>query len=102
MMEKRLNVQEYYGKILSNTSSLKTNACCTAETPSKIIRDAISNIHIGRKFYYFRYINCRNTKNVLFKKLYVVDVSSKYYGCGIAIPNGSLKGLSVLDLGCGR
>lgn len=29
------------------------------------------------------------------------DVVSKYYGCGFVIPAGRVKGLNILDLGCG-
>jgi arsenite methyltransferase len=54
---------------------LKTNACCTAGAPPKYIQDCINNIH--------------------------PEVVSKYYGCGLCLPQYPLEGASVLDLGCG-
>ena len=74
MKEKHEEVQEYYGKALSTSEDLKTNACCTFEIPPKYIREALKNIHD--------------------------EVMSKYYGCGLAIP-AKLEGLRVLDLGSG-
>jgi arsenite methyltransferase len=68
-------VAEYYGKTLTSSKDLKTNACCTAKSPPNYIRDAIANIHD--------------------------TVVSKYYGCGLCLPTYDLKGLVVLDLGCG-
>ena len=74
MSSKIIEVQEYYGKTLEKTEDLKTNACCTLETPPKYILDALSLIH--------------------------EEVQSKYYGCGLTIPN-ELEGLKILDLGSG-
>lgn len=67
-------VKEYYGKVLSKSEDLKTNACCTADAPPPRVRDALKNVH--------------------------EEVLSKYYGCGIVAPD-ELKGRRVLDLGCG-
>ena len=67
-------VKEYYGKELSTSEDLKTNACCTMEEPAEHIKEALSNIHD--------------------------EVMAKYYGCGLAIPT-RLDGLRVLDLGSG-
>ena len=67
-------VSEYYSKTLQTSNDLATNACCTSEKPPKHIRKALSMIH--------------------------EEVTSKYYGCGICIPE-CLEGLKVLDLGCG-
>lgn len=67
-------VKEYYGKILSKTADLKTNACCTSGAPPKHIREALVNVHD--------------------------EVVSKYYGCGFCIPE-EVQGCSILDLGCG-
>lgn len=67
-------VQDYYGKVLSVTDDLRTNACKTGSKPPQYIIDCLLNIH--------------------------EDVLSKYYGCGLCIPEG-LEGLTVLDLGCG-
>jgi len=64
----------YYGKVLEHTEDLKTNACCTAGAPPKHIRACLKNIH--------------------------PEVISKYYGCGLCIPE-LLEGCTVLDLGCG-
>ena len=68
------SVKTYYGKFLSSSEDLKTNACCTSASPPEYLRKCISNIDI--------------------------DVTSKYYGCGLVIPD-CLSGLSILDLGCG-
>lgn len=67
-------VKEYYGETLQSTSDLKTDACLTSAAPPAHIIKALSGIHD--------------------------EVSSRYYGCGLAIPS-ELEGLRVLDLGCG-
>ena len=68
------NSRAYYGEILSSSSDLKTDACCTLEAPSPAIRAALANIH--------------------------PEVSSRYYGCGLVVPE-EMAGLTVLDLGSG-
>lgn len=68
-------VSKYYGETLSKTEDLKTNACCTGAAPPEYIRKALANVH--------------------------PDVIARYYGCGLCVPDDDLKGLSVLDLGCG-
>ena len=67
-------VKNYYGDTLGGSCDLKTDACSTLEIPTLSIRSALSDIHD--------------------------EVSSHYYGCGLAIPE-CLEGLKVLDLGCG-
>jgi len=67
-------VKEYYGQTLSSSSDLKTDACATIAAPPRHIIDALAAVHD--------------------------DVSARYYGCGLAIPE-VLEGLKVLDLGCG-
>lgn len=67
-------VQEYYGKTLSRSEDLKTNACCTVVSYPTEIKKALGKIHD--------------------------EVLSKYYGCGLTIPT-TLEGLDVLDLGSG-
>lgn len=74
MEKKHEEVKMYYGKELSSSSDLKTNACCTMEEPPEYIKEALRNIHD--------------------------EVLDKYYGCGLVIPT-ELKGLRVLDLGSG-
>jgi SAM-dependent methyltransferase len=69
------DVQTYYGKTLQTTDDLKTNACCAAAAPPKHIQDCLSRIH--------------------------PTILSKYYGCGLCLPNYDLNGMSILDLGCG-
>lgn len=74
MEAKHKEVKDYYGKELSHSDDLKTNACCTIEEPPKHIKAILGQIHD--------------------------DVITKYYGCGLTIPN-QLTGLKVLDLGSG-
>lgn len=68
------DVQAYYGTELKSSEDLKTNACCTFESPKKHIQAIID--------------------------LLSDEVKDKYYGCGLTIP-GKLNGLRVLDLGSG-
>lgn len=68
-------MSEYYGKTLSKSEDLQTNACCTAGAPPLYIQDCINNIH--------------------------PSVLAKYYGCGLCLPQYDLTGLRILDLGCG-
>jgi len=68
------NVKDYYGKILSGTKDLKTNACCSIESFPKNIQDIVENI------------DC--------------EIIEKFYGCGSPIPH-ELEGRTILDLGCG-
>ena len=68
------NVKDYYGKVLSTSADLQTDACCTiADTPS-YLRALLTNIH--------------------------PDVRAKYYGCGLIAPL-ALNGARILDLGSG-
>lgn len=69
------SVQDYYGKTLSTSDDLKTNACCAGVQPPNYIKDAINNIH--------------------------PTVKAKYYGCGLCLPQYDLTGAKILDLGCG-
>jgi len=69
-------VQEYYGKVLSSSADLKTDACCSGEKPPPRVREVLSRIH--------------------------ETVLARYYGCGLVVPPDMLlEGLSVLDLGSG-
>ncbi|KAL9646858.1 hypothetical protein ABK040_013718 [Willaertia magna] len=68
------SVKEYYGKTLSQTKDLKTNACSAIAKPHPII--------------------CELTK------LIPDEVLQTFYGCGSPVPLG-IKGLCVLDLGSG-
>lgn len=68
------SVQNYYGDTLEKSEDLKTNACCELVEPPKYIKKALANIHD--------------------------DVMSKYYGCGLTIPD-HVEGLRILDLGSG-
>ena len=67
-------VKDYYGKTLQGSADLKTDACCTLETPPAHLREILSLIHD--------------------------DVLTRYYGCGLVAPQ-LMEGLKVLDLGCG-
>ena len=68
------NAQDYYGKVLSGSADLRTDACCTAEMPSDRVRRAMANIH--------------------------EEVRARYYGCGLVVPQ-AIEGAHVLDLGSG-
>ena len=68
-------VREYYGRTLSGSDDLKTNAaCCATEAPPKYVLDVMP--------------------------LVADEVVSRFYGCGSPIPP-ALEGATVLDLGCG-
>lgn len=67
-------IQEYYGKILQGTQSLKTNACCISE--------AIPEEH----------------RKILIEM--PTEILEKFYGCGSPIPVEPV-GCTILDLGCG-
>eukprot|EP01100_Stratorugosa_tubuloviscum_P004172 TRINITY_DN2038_c0_g1_i1.p1 TRINITY_DN2038_c0_g1~~TRINITY_DN2038_c0_g1_i1.p1 ORF type:complete len:363 (-),score=197.20 TRINITY_DN2038_c0_g1_i1:113-1201(-) len=69
------SVQEYYGQVLKTNQDLKTSACCAASAPPKPIKQALSKVPS--------------------------EIIERFYGCGNPIPLEDLKGLSVLDLGCG-
>jgi SAM-dependent methyltransferase len=67
-------VKEYYGKVLSKTSDLKTSACCLSSDIPSNIKEILGQIDD--------------------------EILSKFYGCGSPIPE-ALEGKVVLDLGCG-
>jgi arsenite methyltransferase len=67
-------VKEYYGKTLSGSADLKTDACCTLESPPEYLKPVLAQIH--------------------------PKVSERYYGCGLVAPE-NLQGLRILDLGSG-
>lgn len=70
----RDSVQEYYGKILTKSTDLKTNACTTDSNMPDSVKAVMPLLHD--------------------------EVIAKYYGCGIVMPD-ELEGCNVLDLGCG-
>jgi arsenite methyltransferase len=67
-------VKDYYGKELTGSDDLKTDACCTLDSIPTHIKPIMAKIHPG--------------------------VSSKYYGCGLVAPE-LLEGMRILDLGSG-
>lgn len=67
-------VENYYGKVLSETADLRTTACTTSCAPSADLQRLIDNVH--------------------------AEVNNRYYGCGLVYPP-ILEGMRVLDLGCG-
>ena len=71
---KHESVQEYYGKVLTKSADLQTNACCTPADIPAALKPILAKIHD--------------------------KVSAKYYGCGLLAPN-ELKGAKILDLGSG-
>lgn len=68
------NSRDYYGKVLSGSDDLKTDACCTTEAPPPAIMTAMMNVH--------------------------PDVRARYYGCGLVSPQ-AIVGAHILDLGSG-
>jgi arsenite methyltransferase len=71
--ELQQQVQDYYGKVLSSSTDLQTDACCDAPPPEHL-KPILSQLHD--------------------------EVVSRYYGCGLVAPT-TLEGLRILDLGCG-
>ncbi|XP_060906993.1 arsenite methyltransferase [Labrus mixtus] len=70
-----VDVKDYYGKVLKNTSDLKTNACVAPAKPiPAFIRQALKKVH--------------------------PEVVARYYGCGLVVPE-CLEDCRILDLGCG-
>jgi arsenite methyltransferase len=67
-------VQAYYGKVLSRSSDLKTNACCTADALPPLARAAHQKL--------------------------APEIVERFYGCGSPIPE-AIEGRTILDLGCG-
>ncbi|MEQ8818805.1 MAG: methyltransferase domain-containing protein [Sumerlaeia bacterium] len=68
------DVQDYYGRVLSNQGDLKTDACCSTDAMPSHLRQIASQI--------------------------APEVIEKFYGCGSPIPP-AIEGCTVLDLGCG-
>lgn len=69
------SIKEYYGSVLQSNADLKTNACCCpTDGLSKQMKDAMAEIND--------------------------EVIARFYGCGSPLPP-SLRGCTVLDLGCG-
>ncbi len=68
------DVKDYYGKVLAGPQDLKTNACTSCGAPPPHIRAALKNVH--------------------------PEIIAKFFGCGFICPY-LLRGLRVLDLGCG-
>ncbi len=68
------SVKNYYGKVLTGSADLQTNACCTDMDVPDYLKQALSNIH--------------------------VEVAARYYGCGLIAPQ-ELAGTRILDLGSG-
>jgi len=69
------SVKEYYGKVLQTSDDLLTTACQTPATSMpKYVRETLAQVHD--------------------------EVVSKYYGCGIVVPQ-YLTGMNIVDLGSG-
>ncbi len=68
------SVKEYYGEVLQTSDDLQTNACCTPGDVPDFLKQVLSKVHD--------------------------EVLAKYYGCGLIAPQ-VLKGMRILDLGCG-
>jgi len=70
----RGTVKQYYGTELKSASDLKAGVCCTIESMPAHVREVMPYI--------------------------AEEIKEKYYGCGSPFPP-VLRGLTVLDLGCG-
>ncbi|CDW79757.1 arsenite methyltransferase [Stylonychia lemnae] len=69
------DVQNYYGKTITQTKDLVTNACCLADPGfSEKEQEILTQIH--------------------------PEIIDKFYGCGSPIPS-VIEGCTILDLGCG-
>lgn len=68
------NIQDYYGKVLSDSNDLQTTACCNPNDMPKWQKDILASIED--------------------------EVLAKFYGCGSPIPP-AIKGKTMLDLGSG-
>ena len=72
--QKKMDVKNYYGRVLKSNEDLKTSACCMTDRLPDEIKSIIKNIE--------------------------PEILDKFYGCGSPIPK-LLKDCTVLDLGCG-
>ena len=68
------NVKDYYGKALTSSADLQTDACCTIADVPTHLKAVLANIHD--------------------------EVRARYYGCGLIAPL-ALEGARILDLGSG-
>ena len=68
------HLKDYYGRILKNSTDLKTSACCVPSAPPPRIQNLLADIHD--------------------------EVKARFYGCGLVAPE-VLDGATVIDLGCG-
>lgn len=69
------NVKDYYGKRLKDSGDLKTDACkFDGKSMAPAVKTALKLVH--------------------------EEVSSKFYGCGLVVPE-ALEGMHILDLGSG-
>jgi len=66
--------REYYGKVLTGSADLRTDACTTAAAPPPAVRAALADVH--------------------------PEVKARYYGCGLIAPS-AIQGADILDLGSG-
>jgi len=64
-------VQNYYGKTLSSSADLKTDACCTEDAPPEYLINIMRQVH--------------------------PEVSNRYYGCGLVAPQ-KLQGLRIVGV----
>ena len=66
----REEVQDYYGKQLTGSDDLQTNACCD-QAPPEHLKPLLARLHD--------------------------EVVTRYYGCGLVAP-AALEGMRILDL----
>src|SRR3989338_2819250 len=72
--QKKMDVKNYYGRILKTNEDLKTSACCATDGLPDEIKSILKNIE--------------------------QEILDNFYGCGSPIPK-LLDSCTVLDLGCG-
>lgn len=68
------HIRTYYGSTLKGTQDLRTNACCTAESVPRHVKEVLPDVDD--------------------------EIVARFYGCGSPIPP-AIEGCRVLDLGCG-
>jgi len=72
--ERHERLRDYYGSVLGSRKDLQHSVCCSDET---------------------------GERNAGVVALLPQEVLDRHYGCGCPLPDDDLRGLAILDLGCG-